>query len=181
MKVILLLFKKNIFYKFRYDTFGTSKILFIFLYLLGQNRIFHWKSPKSPHYFEIRQYRQFLGLKIAEIRHLAIYRQPKISIATERPKIADLAIYRQIWQHCVSLVCKGFSTSWDSLRVPTEFDQNKDRFRDEKLKMFRRKSLKKMEFSIENFHYFLMSSQFELLDQIFAFTIQKRYPEQVVQ
>ena len=99
LKVILLLFKKNIFYKFRYDTFGTSKILFIFLYLLGQNRIFHWKSPKSPHYFEIRQYRQFLGLKIAEIRHLAIYRQPKISIATERPKIADLAIYRQTWQH----------------------------------------------------------------------------------
>ena len=30
---------------------------------------------------------------------LAMYRQLKFPIATEEPKIADLAIYRQKWQH----------------------------------------------------------------------------------
>ena len=59
-------------------------------------------SPKSQEFSRIRQYRQALRLKIAEFWRLAIYRQLKFSIAKEKPKIADLAIYRQKWQHCVS-------------------------------------------------------------------------------
>ena len=40
-----------------------------------------------------------LGLKIADFRRLAIYRQAQILIASSMSKIADLAIYRQKWQH----------------------------------------------------------------------------------
>ena len=36
-----------------------------------------------------------LGLKIADFRRLAIYRQAQILIASSMSKIADLAIYRQ--------------------------------------------------------------------------------------
>ena len=57
------------------------------------------KSPISPGFLEFRQNRQVCRLKIAEFRRLAIYRQLKFSIAKEKPKIADLAIYRQKWQH----------------------------------------------------------------------------------
>ena len=44
-----------------------------------------------------------LGLKIADFRRLAIYRQAQILIASSMSKIADLAIYRQKWQHCCFL------------------------------------------------------------------------------
>ena len=50
------------------------------------------KSPISP----------ISGLKIADFRRLAIFRQGKIAIAKHRSKIADLAIYRQKWQHWAS-------------------------------------------------------------------------------
>ena len=49
------------------------------------------KSPISP----------ISGLKIADFRRLAIFRQGQIAIAKHRSKIADLAIYCQKWQHCV--------------------------------------------------------------------------------
>ena len=68
-------------------------------------------SPKSRGLSRIRQNRQSLRLKIAEFWQLAIYRQLKFSIAKEKPKIADLAIYRQKWQHCFQLTIQIYFPS----------------------------------------------------------------------
>ena len=57
------------------------------------------KSPISPVCLDIRQNRRFWSLEIADFRRLAIYRQAQIRIASRMSKIADLATYRQKWQH----------------------------------------------------------------------------------
>ena len=57
-------------------------------------------SPISPVCLDFRQNRRFWSLKIADFRRLAIYRQAQIRIARRMSEIADLAIYRQKWQHC---------------------------------------------------------------------------------
>ena len=77
-----------------------SELLKNCLFSLDFSFYFFYISPKSPGFTGISQYRHFLRLKIAKIRRLAIYRQLIISIAIERPKIADLAKIRQKWQHC---------------------------------------------------------------------------------
>ena len=57
------------------------------------------KSPISPVCLDFRQNRRFKSLEIADFRRLAIYRQAQIRIASRMSKIADLATYRQKWQH----------------------------------------------------------------------------------
>ena len=57
------------------------------------------KSPISPGFLVFRQNRQLSRLEIADFRQLAIHRQAQIHIASSMSKIADLAIYRQKWQH----------------------------------------------------------------------------------
>ena len=59
------------------------------------------KSPISPVCLDFRQNRRFWSLKIADFRRLVIYRQAQIHIARRMSKIADLATYRQKWQHCL--------------------------------------------------------------------------------
>ena len=67
------------------------------------------KSPISPGFLEFRQNRRFWRLKIADFWRLAIYRQGKNLIAISGSKIADLAIYRQKWQHWM---LAGISEWW---------------------------------------------------------------------
>ena len=57
------------------------------------------KSPISPVCLDFHQNRRFWSLEIADFRRLAIYRQAQIRIASRMSKIADLATYRQKWQH----------------------------------------------------------------------------------
>ena len=61
------------------------------------------KSPISPVCLDFRQNRRFWSLEIADFRRLAIYRQAQICIARHMSKIADLATYRQKWQHWISV------------------------------------------------------------------------------
>ena len=60
------------------------------------------KSPISPVCLDFCQNRRFRSLEIADFRRLAIYRQAQIRIASRMSKIADLATYRQKWQHCTN-------------------------------------------------------------------------------
>ena len=61
-------------------------------------------SPISPVCLDFRQNRRFWSLEIADFRRLAIYRQAQIHIARRMSKIADLATYRQKWQHCLEMI-----------------------------------------------------------------------------
>ena len=69
------------------------------------------KSPISPVCLDFHQNRRFWSLEIADFRRLAIYRQAQIRIASRMSKIADLATYRQKWQHCsIVRACAGANT-----------------------------------------------------------------------
>ena len=77
------------------------------------------KSPISPVCLDFCQNCRFWSLEIADFRRLAIYLQAQIRIASRMSKIADLATYRQKWQHCSSPSAFSFLSSapfWISLQ-----------------------------------------------------------------